>query len=96
MKKFELNNIALIYFCISWLIGIIIFLLMLLETQDELAFSLIFLSGLNIIINVLSIVLLFAFYYVFPENKKEFKNSAILLFFNFPILFLLYIFLILA
>ncbi|AZA62365.1 hypothetical protein EG340_15590 [Chryseobacterium indoltheticum] len=96
MKKFELNNIALLYFCISWLIGIIIFLLMLLEIQDELAFSLIFLSGLNIIINVLSIALLFVFYYVFPENKKEFKNSAILLFFNFPILFLLYIFLILA
>ncbi|AZB27853.1 hypothetical protein EB354_00345 [Chryseobacterium balustinum] len=96
MKKFELNNIALIYFCISWLIGIMIFLLMLLEIQDELAFSLIFLSGLNIIINLLSILLLFVFYYVFPENKKEFKNSAILLFSNFPILFLLYIFLILA
>ncbi|REC42544.1 hypothetical protein DRF69_10810 [Chryseobacterium sp. 5_R23647] len=69
---------------------------MLLEIQGELAFSLIFLSGLNIIINLLSILLLFVFYYVFPENKKEFKNSAILLFFNFPILFLLYIFLILA
>ena len=91
MKKFELNNVALIYFCISWLIGLIIILLTVFKAQDELAYSLLFLSAFNLIVNLFSIVVLLVFYYVFPENKTEFKNSAILLFFNFPILFVLYI-----
>jgi len=91
MKKFELNNVALIYFCISWLIGLIIILLTVFKAQDELAYSLLFLSAFNLIVNLFSIVVLSVFYYVFPENKTEFKNSAILLFFNFPILFVLYI-----
>jgi|UPI000836D8A4 hypothetical protein len=94
MKKFKLNNVALVYFGISWLIGIIIILLMILETQDELALGLLFLSAFNLIINLFSILLLFVLYYVFPENKTEFKNSAVMLFFNFPILIVLYILLI--
>jgi len=94
MKKFKLNNVALVYFGISWLIGIIIILLMIFETQDELALGLLFLSAFNLIINLFSILLLFVLYYVFPENKKEFKNSAVMLFFNFPILIMLYILLI--
>ncbi|REC53803.1 hypothetical protein DRF62_12175 [Chryseobacterium piscium] len=94
MKKFKLNNVALVYFGISWLIGIIIILLMIFETQDELALGLLFLSAFNLIINLFSILLLFVLYYVFPENKTEFKNSAVMLFFNFPILIALYILLI--
>jgi len=94
MKKYKINNVALIYFCISWLIGILIILLIVFETQDELVYSLLFLSAFNLIINLFSILLLFVLYYVFPENKTEFKNSAVMLFFNFPILIVLYILLI--
>jgi len=91
MKKFELNNVALIYFGVSWLIGAVIILLSLLRIQIDFVYTLLFLSAFNLIVNLFSIVILFVFYYVFPENKTEFKNSAILLFFNFPILFVLYI-----
>jgi len=96
MKKYKINNVALIYFCISWLIGILIILLIVFETQDELVYSLLFLSAFNLIINLFSILFLFVFYYVFPENRIEFKNSAVMLFFNFPILFLVYILLIIT
>lgn len=91
MKKFKVNNIVLVYFCVSWLIGILIIILVILKTQDDFVYDLLFLSAFNLIINLFSIILLFVLYYVFPENKTEFINSAILLFFNFPILFVLYI-----
>ena len=96
MKKLEFNNVALIYFSVSWVIGILIILFSLLKIQDELVLGLLFLSALSLIVNVFSVVLLFVLYYVFPENKTEFKNSAILLLFNFPVLFVLYIILAIA
>ncbi|SDM30659.1 hypothetical protein SAMN05216273_12131 [Chryseobacterium taihuense] len=92
MGKFKVNNIVLVYFCVSWLIGILIIILVILKTQDDFVYDLLFLSAFNLIINLFSIILLFVLYYVFPENKTEFINSVILLFFNFPMLFVLYIF----
>lgn len=91
MKEFKYNRITLIYFCASWLIGILIILLMVLKTDDDTVMILIFLSGINLIINVFLVLLLFAFIFIFPENRTEFRNSMILLLFNFPVLFFLFL-----
>ncbi|MFN4363544.1 hypothetical protein [Chryseobacterium hispalense] len=89
--KDKYNHIALIYFSISWLIGILIIAGMILKISDDLVLTLIFLSAINLIINLISIVLLFAFIFIFPENRVQFKNSLVLMMFNFPILSFLYL-----
>lgn len=89
--KDKYNHIALIYFSISWLIGILIISGMILKISDDLVLTLIFLSAINLIINLISIVLLFAFIFIFPENRVQFKNSLVLMMFNFPILSFLYL-----
>ncbi|AZA58854.1 hypothetical protein EG350_17440 [Chryseobacterium shandongense] len=89
--KEKFNSIALIYFNISWLIGILIITGMILKISDDLVMTLIFLSAINLIINLISIVLLFAFIFIFPENRVQFKNSLVLMMFNFPILSFLYL-----
>lgn len=91
MKEFKYNRIALIYFCASWLIGALIILLTVLKTDDDTVIILIFLSGINLVINVFSVLLLFALIFIFPENRTEFRNSMILLLFNFPVLFFLFL-----
>lgn len=89
--KDKYNHIALIYFSISWLIGILIIAGMILKISDDLVLTLIFLSAINLIINLISIVLLFAFIFIFPENRVQFKNSLVLMMFNFPTLSFLYL-----
>ncbi|WP_288244913.1 hypothetical protein [uncultured Chryseobacterium sp.] len=89
--KDKYNHIALIYFSISWLIGILIIAGMILKISDDLVLTLIFLSAINLINNLISIVLLFAFIFIFPENRVQFKNSLVLMMFNFPILSFLYL-----
>lgn len=91
MKEFKYNRIALIYFCASWLIGALIILLTELKTDDDTVIILIFLSGINLVINIFSVLLLFALIFIFPENRTEFRNSMILLLFNFPVLFFLFL-----
>lgn len=91
MKKNKYNRIALIYFFTSWITGIFIIAGMILKISDDTVMILVFLSAINLIINLISILLLFTFMFVFPENWVEFKNSLILLIFNFPILFFLFL-----
>jgi len=83
----KFNKIAFNYFSGSWMIGILIMVFMIFKIQDDLLFTLIFLSAISLIVNIFSILLLLALCPVFPENKNEFRNSAVLLLFNFPILF---------
>ena len=91
MKEFKYNRIALLYFCAGWLIGILIILLMVPKIDDDTVIILIFLSGINLVINIFSVLMLFALIFIFPENRTEFKNSMILMLFNFPVLFFLYL-----
>jgi len=91
MKAFKCNRIALIYFATGWLIGIFIMVNMVLKINDDGVLALIFLSAINLIINLFSMLLLFAFIFIFPENRMEFKNSLLLLLFNFPNLFFLFL-----
>lgn len=91
MKVFKFNRAALIYFAVGWLIGIFIVINMILKINDECVLALIFLSAFNLIINLFSMLLLFAFIFIFPENRIEFKNSLFLLMFNFPNLFFLFL-----
>ncbi len=91
MMKSKYNNIALIYFSASWLIGILIIAGMVFKISDDLVVTLIFLSAMNLIINLFSMILLFAFIFIFPENRGQFKNSLVLMMFNFPIIFFLYL-----
>jgi len=87
---YKVNKIVLIYFCISWLIGLIILLAIFANAIEEVFYFFVFISSINIIINMILMLILFVFYHLFPENKIEFKNSVVLLIFNFPILSLLY------
>ncbi len=91
MKVLKFNKVALIYFAAGWLIGIFIVINMVLQTNDDCILVLIFISAFNLIINLFSMLLLFAFIFIFPENRVEFKNSLFLLMFNFPNLFFLFL-----
>lgn len=91
MKVLKFNKVVLIYFAAGWLIGIFIVINMVLQTNDDCILVLIFISAFNLIINLFSMLLLFAFIFIFPENRVEFKNSLFLLMFNFPNLFFLFL-----
>jgi hypothetical protein len=90
MKKFNVNKNALIYFAGSWIMGLLMLLLFLAKNMDGIFMFLIAITALNVIINIIVILLLLVFYYVFSENRQQFKNSALLLLFNFPNLIFLY------
>ena len=84
MSKFNVNKTVRIYFAVSWLIGILIFCLFIFKILDDLFNVLMACTAINIVVNSFAILLLFVFYYIFPENRKQFKNSVIVLLFNFP------------
>lgn len=86
-KRHKINKVVYVYFFISWLIGLALLISLFADAIGVIFYSLIFISVVNLFINVISIILLFVFYFVFTENRTEFKNSLILLIFNFPILF---------
>lgn len=90
MKKSKTNNVALIYFSFSWFIGIIAGIFSFLGVYDEIVLVFLFLSFINFIINFLVILVLITWFYIFLENRIEFRNSIILLLFNFPFLMVLY------
>ena len=71
MKKFKINKTVLIYFSISWILGIFIFLLSF--YNDDLVLILWFLAvAFNAVINLISLIFLLILTLVFKENKREF------------------------
>jgi len=90
MEAFKINSAAALYFCASWLVGLIILMAYLAGALNEVVVFLLAISILNIIVNAILIIVLLLFYYVFSENRMEFRNSAVLLLFNFPDILLLY------
>jgi len=93
-KRYKINRVVYVYFCISWLIGLALLIALVEDAVGIVFYSLIFISAVNMFINIISIIVLIVFYFTFTENKKEFKNSLILLIFNFPILFFSFLLLI--
>ncbi len=83
MEKIKINKAVLIYFSISWIIGILIFLLSFYKDDVFMSFWF-FAVAFNAIINLISLIFLFVLCLVFTENKKEFATSFFLLLFNFP------------
>lgn len=90
MEAFKINSAAALYFCASWLVGLMILMAYLAGAVNEVVVFLLFIMILNIIVNAILIIVLLCYYYFFPENKIEFRNSAVLLLFNFPDIFFLY------
>ncbi|WP_312075382.1 hypothetical protein [Chryseobacterium sp.] len=92
MKRFEINKLVGLYFGISWIVALLLIFATLFGLYEDGFYLLIFISWINIIINSIAIVVLLLFYYVFSENRIEFRNSAVLLLFNFPNMIVLYFF----
>lgn len=92
METFKINTTTAIYFCASWFVGFVILLSYFAEAVNEVFVFLLFISVLNIIVNAIIIIVLLSYYYIFSENRREFRNSAVLLLFNFPNMIVLYFF----
>lgn len=84
MKKIKFNKTVLIYFSISWILGILGFINGFLDDEDWFLGHILFFVGFNFFINVLALIQLSVLFFTFTENRKEFFWSFILLIFNFP------------
>ena len=80
---FKINKAVLIYFAISWLLGILI-LISSFYKNDMFMLFWFFAAAFNAVINLIVLIFLSVLALVFTENKKEFVTSIILLTFNFP------------
>ncbi|GEM_PF-1506767 len=84
MKNLPFEKNAFIYFCVSWNIALVALLSVFAGFEDLAIWFLLLGVGLNFFINILVIVQLIVLWSTFPENRKRFSNSIILLLFNVP------------
>lgn len=86
MNKIDINSNLIIYFIISWIVGLVLLILLALDRGDETVYIVIFINFLNILFNGLVIIFLLFMYFTFTENRTQFLHSIILLLINFPFL----------
>ncbi len=73
-----------IYFTCSWFVGLAMILVARYFENIADFFALFLLTIINFFINSIFILFQAIMIYVFPENRKEFLISIVILFFNFP------------
>jgi len=86
-----MNKSMILYVKISWILGVLSFLLKDV-LPDELAFFLMMiLVPINLLVTICFLLFFAVMLFVFPEKKEGFIKTQILLCCNFPIVFLFYI-----
>ncbi|MGA9213137.1 MAG: hypothetical protein WBY99_10630 [Kaistella sp.] len=83
MKKIKINKAVLIYFSISWLLGIFTYFFSF-YNEDRFMIFWFFAIAFNAVINLVALIFLLILTLVFIENRREFVTSSLLLLFNFP------------
>ncbi|WP_133439358.1 hypothetical protein [Chryseobacterium salivictor] len=83
MKKIKINKAVLIYFSISWILGIFVYFFGFYK-EDSFIIFWFFAVAFNAVINLTALIFLLILTLVFIENRKEFVTSSLVLLFNFP------------
>lgn len=84
-----MNKSMILYVKISWVLGVLSFVLKDILPDELIFFLIVILVPINLIVTICFILFFAVMLFVFPEKKEDFVKTQMLLCCNFPVIFLL-------